>query len=550
MSHVLPRLFLLLTTLGLAPLVAADTIFVDSQLATGLNDGTSWSDAFQGSNGLQEALAAATSGDDIFVADGEYLASATGDRSASFALKNGVTIYGSFAGGEAGPGDRPPFGTADSVLNGDLAGDDGALQFSENSFHLITTSGTNSTAVLDGFVVTSGNASASGANRDRGAGILCIGNVSPTIRHCRFIANRCVFGGAAGYVNNGGSPSFTDCTFEDGVGGSFGGAFDIAGARATFLRCLFRGNTAARGGALELFANTGTEVDSCVIVDNTATGGSGGAGIWLGSNGSARVRNCTVVSNTATNQANAGIRNQGVSNFQVYNSILWDNTGVGGGQGAGNQVNASTSVFNSLVQGGFARGSGNVSGDPLFADAANLNFTPGAASPVIDAGDNTEVLTALDYMGNPRQVDVPGVVDTGIGTAPLVDMGAVERQSVWVDLGGALAGTNGNPSLAMTGPLTPGSPNAAALSNTAASALCVIFAGFTQVNLPLQGGVLIPAPDFIRFMFSSPSGTLNLPFNWPTNLPSGFESYYQIWTEDAGAIADYSASNGVQGTTP
>ena len=43
------------------------------------------------------------------------------------------------------------------------------------------------------------------------AGILAVGNVSPTIRNCRFLDNTCSFGGAAGYVNNGGAPTFSDC---------------------------------------------------------------------------------------------------------------------------------------------------------------------------------------------------------------------------------------------------------------------------------------------------------------------------------------------------
>ena len=46
----------------------------------------------------------------------------------------------------------------------------------------------------------------SGSNRDRGGGILCVGAASPTVRNCRFVANRSSFGGAAGYVNNGATP--------------------------------------------------------------------------------------------------------------------------------------------------------------------------------------------------------------------------------------------------------------------------------------------------------------------------------------------------------
>ena len=44
-------------------------IYVDAD-ATGLNDGSSWADAF---NDLQDAIASSTSGDSIWVADGTYL---------------------------------------------------------------------------------------------------------------------------------------------------------------------------------------------------------------------------------------------------------------------------------------------------------------------------------------------------------------------------------------------------------------------------------------------------------------------------------------------
>ena len=82
--------------------------------------------------------------------------------------------------------------------------------------------------MLDGFTITGGNSNGSSSgNADRGGGILCVGNVSPTIRNCDFVANRCTFGGGAGYINGAG-PDFIRCSFRDNVGGAFGGAFDIA----------------------------------------------------------------------------------------------------------------------------------------------------------------------------------------------------------------------------------------------------------------------------------------------------------------------------------
>jgi hypothetical protein len=415
---------------ALAPLALAEIRYVDASLTTGLGDGTSWADAFQGSAGLQTALAAAVAGDQIFVAQGLYRPTETTTRSISFALKNGVELYGGFLGTEATPAERPPFHSAPSVLSGDLLGDDGSGLFGDNSFHLLTTAGTNATAVIDGFVVRGGAATGGGGNNDRGGGILCVGAVSPTVRHCRFENNRSTFGGAAGYINNGAAPTFTDCAFVGGVGGSFGGAFDIAsGGAVRFDRCSFEGNTAARAGALEIFATTGVVVSNCLFRNNTATGSGGGGGLWMGSGGNTRVVNCTFLENNSTTNAVAGLRNQGATNAVVINCVFWDNSGPSGAQGPSNQVNAGTNVTYSVVEGGFL-GTGNSSADPRFVDQAGGDLRPGYLSPCIDAGNSAEVPAGanFDLAGAPRAVDHPQVADSGAGGSPAVDLGAFEAQ--------------------------------------------------------------------------------------------------------------------------
>lgn len=288
-----------LAALTLSTAALADTLYVDANLATGSNDGSSWSNAYQSADGLQVALAASTAGDAIFVAQGTYTPTSTGQRFATFILKSGVEVYGSFAGTEATPAERPPFGTAPSILSGDLAGDDASGLFSENSFHVLNGGGTDATAVLDGFTVTGGNSNGNTTNFNRGGGIICVSVASPTLRNCRFVANRATFGGGAAYVN-GTAPSFTDCAFEDNIGGGFGGAVDVAaGGAVSFERCSFSRNNAARAGALEIFATNGAVVANCVFEGNVATGPSGGGAIWVGGGGSCALRNLTVVANTA-----------------------------------------------------------------------------------------------------------------------------------------------------------------------------------------------------------------------------------------------------------
>lgn len=546
----------LLCALALSALLApanAGTLYVDAALGSGANDGSSWANAFQGPDGLQAALAASVFGDQIFVADGSYRTTSTGSRTISFGLKNGVELYGGFLGGESSPAERPPFWTAASTLDGDLAGDDGLSQFGDNSFHLVTTAGTNATAVLDGFVIRGGNANAAGGNNDKGAGILCLGAVSPTVRNCRFVANRCTFGGAAGYINNGGAPSFSDCAFEDGVGGSFGGAFDIAaGGAVRFERCLFRGNTAARAGALEIFSTTGAVVSDCVFLNNTATGTGGGGGVWLGSGGNPVVRGCTIAGNFSTTNAVAGLRVQNAANATVANCILWDNVGPAGAQASGNQVNATADVNWCIVEGGFVGGTGNLGADPLLANVAGGDVTLGAGSPAIDAGSNNGVPAGitLDFAKHPRFADVLSVADTGSGSAPIVDIGALEVESVWLNLGNALAGTIGAPALIQSGTLLGGSNVDVALTNALPLSTAWFVLGTSLLAAPFKGGVMVPQLNVLVPFPTGLAGAVSFSFAWPTGVPADFPFWTQFWVQDAGGPKGFAASNALQGLTP
>ncbi len=109
----------------------AEIIYVDAD-ANGVNDGSSWADAYQY---LGYALDNASSGDEIHVAQGIYRPSdgyvAIPDfnwRTTTFQLINGVTIRGGYAGfGEPDPNDRD-VELYETVLSGDLNGNDIAIR--------------------------------------------------------------------------------------------------------------------------------------------------------------------------------------------------------------------------------------------------------------------------------------------------------------------------------------------------------------------------------------------------------------------------------------
>ena len=164
-------------------------IYVDDDASLGGN-GQNWATPYRY---LQDALTAAVSGDEIRVAEGIYRPdqdsahpSGTGNREATFQLKNGVAIKGGYAGfGQPDP-DARNIDVYETILSGDLNGDDvdvaepGDLRYeptrAENSYRVVTGSGMYETAVLDGVTITAGNADEN-QNVPRGCGFGDIKNI-------------------------------------------------------------------------------------------------------------------------------------------------------------------------------------------------------------------------------------------------------------------------------------------------------------------------------------------------------------------------------------
>jgi predicted outer membrane repeat protein/parallel beta-helix repeat protein len=290
------KLTFLLAWLVLAVPCSAKIIYVDAD-AAGTNDGTSWADAY---NYLQGALMMTSAGGEIRVAEGtykpdEFVLSARPNlgRMETFQLKNGVTIKGGYAGfGEPDPDARDVI-DYETILSGDIGIADDK---SDNSYHVVTSSGTDETAVLDGVTITAGQADGP-FPRSHGGGIHNFGG-SPTLIDCWLKSNYASGGG--GGMSSEGEPTFRYCVFRGNqTGGSGGGLYAWSGS-ATLTGCtiIYNSSTGFGGGGL---ANQHSNVilDDCRIGGNSAKGGNGGGMAHDG--GQYTVTNCHFHHNSAEN---------------------------------------------------------------------------------------------------------------------------------------------------------------------------------------------------------------------------------------------------------
>ena len=343
----------------LAAPCGASVIYVDDDAPLGGN-GLTWDTAF---SYLQDALAVAQTADDIRVAQGTYKPDqdeegnvTAGDREATFQLANGVAIYGGYAGlGTADPNERD-IALYETVLSGDLAGNDEPdfANRGENSYHVVTCTDAVAVATLSGFLVTAGYANGP-APYERAGGLYNWGN--PTVVQCEFSNNFAVAAGGGVRNSLNCSPQFTECLFSDNsVEGSGGGVANYADCTPTFLRCTFINNTAQKGGGM-LDSTSVLAITDCVFSGNSASQEGGGlfswqniatltdtrfvsnAALWGGGlyafDSTPSLSNCVFDGNAAENSG-GGVCNN-VSNSTLIDCTITDNAAAVYGGGMMNQ---------------------------------------------------------------------------------------------------------------------------------------------------------------------------------------------------------------------
>ena len=122
--------------------------------------------------------------------------------------------------------------------------------------------------------------------------------------------------------------------------------------------------------------------------------------------------------------------------------------------------------------------------------------------------------------------------------------------SPFLDLGGALGGTNGYPIQIASGTLLPGQPFSFRLASGPLNGQAWHIVGLAAINAPFKGGTLIPAATLVNGPFPlDGTGALNLAGNWPAG-GSGLTLWVQYWMPAGGGPAGFVASSGVRAQIP
>ncbi len=247
----------------------ASTLFVNDDAGNG-GDGSSWASAY---TDLQDALANAVEGTEIWVAAGTYKPTPGTDRDSAFVMKENVNIYGGFDGtSDDELADRDPEANI-TILSGDIGVESDT---SDNAYHVLFGA---SDGIIDGFTIQDGRADGTWYN-SRGGGLLCYDSNSPTVTNCTFTNNYAVEGGAiAAYSYS--APSISNCSITSNSAERAGGILfrtgpDTQDTGASLSDSVFTNNVAYdRGGAVYIDYGAWPGFSDCTFTGNTAVGNGG-----------------------------------------------------------------------------------------------------------------------------------------------------------------------------------------------------------------------------------------------------------------------------------
>ncbi len=339
-------------------------------------------------------------------------------------LRNGVDLYGGFAGTETALDQRDILNNP-TTLNGDI----GQLGLaSDNSHSVVTANNITTSIVLDGFRILNGN----NTNGTQGGGLRVTNALGGEllVRNCRFLNHSSTNYGGGIYLAAA-NLRVENCEFqnnESSNGGAIHNGNNNGGYSDLVLRdCVFKGNTANSGACLGnalrydtlvvdrcLFTNN-LSANSIVVIDdflsakvmNSAIIGNSVNGFssevlrvntFASTTSPFDLINCTIAHNRniTTSTIQSEIVQLEDNHMRVSNCIIYGNTAY-----AGRQMRNGPIVRYSLVEGGYASGTAILNTDPGFTapnamapssfDATGFDYTLVGSSPCINAGENDAV---------------------------------------------------------------------------------------------------------------------------------------------------------------
>lgn len=407
--------------------LAASIIYANEN---GLMSGTcnNWTNACD----LQYAIAISTHGDEVWLMQGTYYPTVGLDRTISFVMKDGVSLYGGFLGTETKRDERSTDASF-TILSGNigLAGDP-----TDNSYHVVISNGTTNATVLSGFTITAGYANGV-APHSFGAGMYNDGG-SPTIYNIIFDSNivsptDLENGAGGGIYNINGDPTFTDVIFSNNAvtqisygGECLGGGIYSNNSNLTMTNVTFLSNQATTtllgqcGGAGMYSKNSTINLTNITFSNNlgnhmgwpNASLGSAGGGMW-NVDSTATLTDVLFYNNTA--HFGGAIYNSN-SSLTINNADFNNNTGHYYGGGIRN-VGGSLIISNALFDGNeaFLGGGGIVN---MYATAtislSNITFNKnhavfGGGFTNLSSIDSNITLTNLTFKDNSAEYAGGGI---------------------------------------------------------------------------------------------------------------------------------------------
>ena len=431
--------FLSILILAYTTFASAQTIKYVSETGSGVKDGSSWANAYDG-NHLQNAISDVNllGGGQVWVTNGTYFptedetgnASPANPRMKTFSMKKNVKVYGAFIGTETNPNQRPTYYNNPTTLSGDIgvSGNN-----TDNCYNVVYSNNVDNTAIFDGMVISFGNADGNGSETRTvcGGGFYVNGGL---IQNCDILNNNSKYNGGGAYISingvfdncycqyntsesgacfslyNGGTISNTYIGFNTAL--STGGGIEIE-SKGVVTNCFIDNNIAngtssvntfAYGGGISAFGPN-TIISGCTISNNTSSsnvGSSYGGGIRCFDG--VKISNCTISGNSCSNGNGGGIE---MYNSTIENSIIKNNLGYEGG---GIATKLSNNIRNCLIYNNTSKSNGG----GLNVEGAGTNITNSTIANNLSNTNSTAARIQLYvYSSSPGTCNVTNTVLSG-----------------------------------------------------------------------------------------------------------------------------------------